>query len=232
MGNLLAWANSLTRLAPATQANRLAAIKSLFSTAHRLGYIPFNPGSAIKLPPIKRTLAERILSEDEVQKLLVSETNPRNRALLTLLYVAGLRVSELCALCWRDLQHRENGEAQITVLGKGGHTRVILIPAQAAKLLGTPGAANAPLFASRSGGGALHRSQIHRVVRQAAQRANLDACISPHWLRHAHASHALERGASLPLVQQTLGHTSVSTTSVYLHARPSDSSARYLSAIA
>jgi integrase/recombinase XerD len=228
VGDLQAWAGSLSGLAPASRANRLAAIKSLFSNAQRLGYLPFNPGRVIKLPAVKRTLAERILAEPEVQRLLALESNPRNRALLTLLYAAGLRVSELCALRWRDLRPRDRDEAQLTVLGKGGRTRVILLPARAVALLGSPGTPDAPLFASRKGGGPLHRSQVHRLVKTAARRAGLTAPVSPHWLRHAHASHALERGASLPLVQQTLGHASVATTGVYLHARPSDSSARYL----
>ncbi len=64
--------------------------------------------------------------------------------------------------------------------------------------------------------------------RQAAARAGIDGKVSPHWLRHAHASHALERGAPVALVLDTLGHSSVSTTNGYLHARPNDSSARYL----
>ncbi|HYQ91573.1 MAG TPA: tyrosine-type recombinase/integrase, partial [Candidatus Competibacteraceae bacterium] len=75
---------------------------------------------------------------------------------------------------------------------------------------------------------ALDRSQVHRIVRAAARRAGLTMPVSPHWLRHAHASHALERGAPIHLVQQTLGHASVATTGVYLHARPGDSSALYL----
>ncbi len=71
-------------------------------------------------------------------------------------------------------------------------------------------------------------AQIFRIVKAAAQRASLPAGISPHWLRHAHASHALDRGAPISLVQATLDHTSVQTTGRYRHARPNDSSLRYL----
>jgi integrase/recombinase XerD len=70
--------------------------------------------------------------------------------------------------------------------------------------------------------------QVHRIVEAAAARAGLGAAVSAHWLRHAHASHALDRGAPISLVQTTLGHASVATTGRYLHARPRDSSARYL----
>jgi integrase/recombinase XerD len=76
-------------------------------------------------------------------------------------------------------------------------------------------------------GDAAHDAQIGDVG-AAAQRAGFEGKVSPHWLRHAHATHALERGAPIHLVQATLGHTSVATTGRYLHARPTDSSARYL----
>jgi site-specific recombinase XerD len=83
------------------------------------------------------------------------------------------------------------------------------------------------VFASQRRGH-LDPSQVHRVVKAAAARAGLPAEVSAHWLRHAHASHALGRGAPTHLVQATLGHASVATTGRYLHARPSDSSGRYL----
>ena len=86
---------------------------------------------------------------------------------------------------------------------------------------------DAPVFRSRKGGHLTAR-QAQRLVDAAARRAGLRAGVSPHWLRHAHATHALERGAPIHIVQATLGHASVATTGRYLHARPTDSSARYL----
>ena len=83
------------------------------------------------------------------------------------------------------------------------------------------------MFRSRKGG-ALTARQAQRLVEAAAKRAGLRASVSPHWLRHAHATHALERGAPIHLVAATLGHASVATTGKYLHARPTDSSSRYL----
>jgi len=94
-------------------------------------------------------------------------------------------------------------------------------------LRGDGGNADDPVFRSRKGG-ALDPSQVHRIVGKAARRAGIKAPVSPHWLRHAHASHALDRGAPIHLVQATLGHASVATTGKYLHARPSESSAKYL----
>ncbi len=87
---------------------------------------------------------------------------------------------------------------------------------------------DAPVFRSRKGGGPLDGSAVHRVVKTAAAKAGLSAEVSAHWLRHAHASHSLDRGAPIHLVQQTLGHASVATTGRSLHARPTDSSARHL----
>lgn len=87
-----------------------------------------------------------------------------------------------------------------------------------------------PVFASRNHnkGGHLHRYQVDRIVKAAAVRAGITQKISPHSLRHAHASHALEQGAKIHLVQATLGHSSVAVTSKYLHARPDESSGLYL----
>jgi site-specific recombinase XerD len=84
-----------------------------------------------------------------------------------------------------------------------------------------------PVFASQKGG-PLSPVQAWRVVKAAAKRAGIEGDVSPHWLRHAHASHALDRGAPIHLVQATLGHADLRTTSKYTHARPTDSSSRYL----
>ena len=146
------------------------------------------------------------------------------------MYAAGLRVSEICGLKWRDILERE-GAGQITVFGKGGKTRVVLLSSETWASLTTlrcEAGGDDPVFASRKGKGHLHPSHVKRIVQAAAERAGIDAPVSPHWLRHAHASHALDRGAPIHLVQATLGHASVSTTGKYLHARPEDSSARYL----
>ena len=229
VGDVQAFGDSLDGLADASRARILSAVKSLLSFAHRLGYTPFDVGRPVRLPRIKDTIAERILPEESVLKMLALEPGPRNQTVLRLLYSAGLRVSELCALRWRDVQER--GDAgQITVYGKGGKTRHVLLSSGTWDALtairGEAGDA-APVFVSRTGG-PLSRAQVFRIVRAAARRAGVDKDVSPHWLRHAHASHALDRGAAVHLVQATLGHSSVATTGRYLHARPTESSSKYL----
>jgi site-specific recombinase XerD len=229
VGDVQDYGASAKHLSTASRARKLSVVKSLLTFAHRIGYLPFNVGAPVKLPAIKSTLAERILSEADVHRMLALEPDVRNRAFLTLLYAAGLRISEACGLTWRDVQPRDQG-GQITVFGKGGKTRAVLLPPsvwRAVAELRNGASADDPVFASRTGGH-LDASAGLRIVKSAAKRAGLGDNISPHWLRHAHASHSLDRGAPIHLVQATLGHASVATTGRYLHARPAESSARYL----
>ncbi len=162
--------------------------------------------------------------------MVTGEAKPRNRALLRVLYGAGLRVSELTGLRWRDVAERDD-TAQITVYGKGGKTRHVLLSTgtwDALRAIRGEAGPDDAVFRSSRGGGALDARQARRIVAAAARRAGVDAQVSPHWLRHAHASHALDRGAAIHLVQATLGHSSVATTGRYLHARPTESSSKYL----
>lgn len=228
---LQAFADSLdARLEPASKHRRLSAVKSLYAFGHRLGYLPFDVARPLRLPVLRDRLAERILSEAEVQRMLAQERHPRNLAILYLLYASGVRVSECCGLAWRDVQERAASGGQVTVLGKGGKTNTILLPASVWGLVsGLRGDAgtDAPVFRSRNGRH-LHPTQVRRIVRMAAKRAGIAKAVSPHWMRHAHASHALDRGAPIHLVQATLAHSSVATTGKYLHARPTESSSTYL----
>jgi integrase/recombinase XerD len=232
LADLQAWAGHPGQgsLSPASQNRALTAIKSLLSFAQETGYLPFNVGAAVKLQPVRDGLAKRILEESEVARLIEAAPEGRDRVLLKLLYSSGARVSELCGLKWCDALTREQG-GQITVFGKGGKTRTILLkPRVWQQLQSLRGGAKAadPVFASRKGGGTLDVSQVRRIVYAAARKAGLAQKVSPHWMRHAHASHALDRSAPIHLVQATLGHASVSTTGRYLHARPTESSSFYL----
>lgn len=220
-------------LAKSTQRTIMAAVRSFISFGNKSEILPKNVGALVQLPEALDTLNERLLSELEVQTMIVLEMNPRNRVILRLLYLGGLRVSELCALKWKHLQSRaESG--QVTVVGKGAKTRSILLPKSLWLEIGQlrgEATDNEPVFRSRNGSheGHLTRERVHQIVRAAARRAGIEGNVSPHWLRHAHASHALERGAKIHLVAATLGHSSVAVTGRYLHARPNDSSSLYLS---
>lgn len=234
-----AFGASLGGFADATAGRRLSAVKSLIGFAHRVGYVPFDVAAPVQLPSIRDTLAERIMTEEQVQRLLWAAETPqrkgpytrRNATLLRTLYGAGMRVSEVCGLRWRDLAVRVD-TGQITIFGKGGKTRPVLLPKplwdRIDGLRGNSGPDDA-VFRSREGG-ALDRSQVHRIVKIAAKRAKLPGWVCAHCLRHSHASHALDRGAPVHVVQMTLGHSSLTTTTRYSHVRPDDSSAKYISA--
>lgn len=217
----------------ATARQYVLRVKSLLSYAHRLGYAPFNASVAIKVKPdqSQANLAKRIISEVEVGLLMRAARSKRDRMLLQVGYAGGLRVSELARLTWDDVLPRGQS-VQLLVTGKGGRVRQVLLPETVSgSLLALRGDAgsNDPVFASRNGGH-LTAHTIHVMVKRTAKRAGINEAVSPHWLRHAHGSHALDRGATLAEVQMTLGHANVATTSGYLHARPDSSSGLKLDA--
>lgn len=232
LGDLQAFMDSLAHLSLPAQARAVRVVKSLLSFAHKLGYTAFNVGLAVKAPKVKDTLAERIMTESQVQAMLALEPTPRNKALLLVLYYGGLRCSEVCGLRWRDLQPRQDGTGQATVLGKGSKTRTVLLPATAwlpLQQLRNGTGPDAPVFRSRQGGH-LDQTMVLRIVRAAASRAGIQGNVSPHWLRHCHASHALDRGCPIHVLKDSLGHASLATTSRYTHARPGDGAGMYLPA--
>lgn len=216
-------------LEPSSVYRTMSAVKSLFAFGYRLGYLPYDVARPLRLPALRDALAERILEETDVLRMIALEGMPRNKAILLTLYAGGFRVAELCSLKWSDLQNRDQA-GQITVFGKGGKTRTVLMPLSvwnALQSLRKDAKDSDPVFRSRKGGH-LVESQVWRIVRKASKRAGIEKEVSCHWLRHAHASHALDRGAPIHLVQATLGHSSIATTGRYLHARPTDSSSSYL----
>lgn len=229
LADMQGWQKTLEGMAPNSQRIAIAAVKSFLKFAQNTGVLEVNLGVLMRAPKGKDALTERILTEQEVAALIACETDLRNLLILRLLYIAGLRVSELCTLKWSDTVPRgETG--QITVFGKGEKTRTILLPAtlwkQLQQLRGDT-SINDPVFRSKNGR-PLDRIRVFRIVKAAASRAGIQGNVSPHWLRHAHASHSLDRGSPLHLTQRTLGHSRIGTTERYLHVRPNDSSAMYL----
>jgi len=207
----------------------LSSVKSLISFAHKLGYLPFDISRPLILPTPKDTLAERILSSDEVRSIIDAENHPRNKLILKVLFISGIRVSELCSLCWKDTMERSSG-GQFTIYGKGSKTRTVLIPEPLWSQL-SDFRASAPdeyyIFRGRKKNRPMHPTTVLKIVRKSAQKAGVNKPVSPHWMRHAHASIASEK-APLHVVQQSLGHSSIQTTSRYLHVKPDDCSSNYL----
>jgi integrase/recombinase XerD len=235
----------IVRLKASSQARALAAVKSLFSYASNIavGALAVNIGAAVKLPSVEDTLAERIMSEQAVDDMIRLETDPRNQAILELLYFAALRVEELCNLKWRHLQERDQS-GQIAVYGKGQKTRFILLDTDTWVKVWSLRASSKHnglddyVFTSRQSKRhkdeqgnevldyKLEQRRVRQIVRAAADRAGVAiGKVSPHWLRHAHASHAIDHGEPISLVSATLGHKDIKVTSRYVHVRPNASSA-------
>ena len=212
-----------------SQKRTLSAVKSLLSFGQRVGYLQFNIGTALRLPSPENTVASRLLTTSEVHRMIWTEPDHRKQVLLRLLYASAGRVSEICGLCWRNVQEREDG-GQVSLYGKGSKTRAVRLYGDTWTELLTlrEGAGeDSPIFATRSGR-PLSPCQAWRFVRRAAINAGITRAVSPHWFRHSHATHALDRKCPINLLQATLGHSSVAVTGMYTHANPDESSGKYL----
>ncbi|MBI9060243.1 MAG: tyrosine-type recombinase/integrase [Labilibaculum sp.] len=230
LGNLQDFADELiqSELTDISVKRILSSVKSLFAFGHKIGYLAFDVGRVLKIPACRETIAERILTQEEVHQIISSVQNIRNRLIIKTLYYTGIRISELVSLKWKDLQHREQG-GQMTILGKGGKTNVLLLPKELwfeLMLLRTTLSDNGPVFLSRKGGH-LNPSHVQRILKEIAIKA-IGKGATPHYYRHSHASHALDNGCPIHLVQKQLNHSSIATTGRYLHVRPTESSSKYL----
>lgn len=229
LGDLQAYSATLSGFALASQARKIAACKSLFAFGHKLGYLPFDTARPLQTVRLKDKLAERIVPEADIQRLIAMEPNPRNHALLRLLYGLGLRISEACDLKWLDLKGTKTGGVA-AIFGKGAKTRHVVVPPKLWKQLASlkrDAGQDDPVIRSRLGA-KLDRSAAHRIIKAASVRAGLPADFSAHWLRHAHVSHSLDNGAPVHVTSASVGHASLATTTRYSHVRPGDGSANYL----
>ena len=239
LGDLQQFADSLKAQGykEATIARRLRAVKSLFSFGSKTQYLAFNVGAAMKVPKVRRRLHERILTREQVLQMFVCEKNVRNRLILRMLYYSGMRVSELCGLCWKDLYSGPNETGIVAIFGKGGKERhVALKRGVYEEFLSFRSGAGPedPIFVSRGGGrghkggGHFDKTQVERIVLQAARQAGIDKQVTPHFLRHSHGTHAAMNKAPAAVIQETFGHESLETTMLYFDISPEESSSFYL----
>jgi integrase/recombinase XerD len=214
-------------VAPTTVARRVAAARSFFRHQLLLGTREDNPAAALQLPRRNRTLP-RTLSAAEAERLIdaAAGTTPRalrDRALVELLYGAGLRVSEATGLHRRSI---DLDERIVRALGKGSKERLVPLGRPAVDALrryvamGRPhlDRRNRPELFLNARGGPLTRAGIFLILRRLADKAGLEPKrVHPHLLRHSFATHLLEGGADLRSVQEMLGHADLSTTELYTH---------------
>ncbi len=209
-------------LARTSIARRLATLRSFFRYLCRRGRAKSNPAKELRTPRLPRRLPGH-LPIDQSEVLLGQDfradpaTGPRDRALLETLYATGVRVAELAGLDVGDVDLREGG---VRVLGKGGKERVVPLGRQAIgaleSYLGPRRDGQGPVFRNRRGGRLTVRS-IHRIVGARARTAGLAGRVTPHTMRHTFATHLLDAGADLRLIQELLGHARLATTQKYTH---------------
>lgn len=212
---------------PRSQARILSGIKSFFRYLVMEEVITADPTELIESPKIGFRLPE-VLTVEEIDSILAAidlskEEGQRNKAIIETLYSCGLRVSELIALKFSDLYF---DEGFIRVIGKGDKQRLVPISPKAIreidlylperKNMETKKGFEDTLFLSRRGT-ALSRIMIFHIVKEFAELAGIRKSISPHTFRHSFASHLLEGGANLRVIQAMLGHEKISTTEIYTH---------------
>jgi integrase/recombinase XerC len=202
-------------------ARKLAAVRSWFRFLVRRGVLERNVAREVRGPRPPRKLVS-FLPIDEAVALMGAkapggETRARDTAVLELLYATGLRVSELAGL---DLDDLDRTLLTVRVLGKGRKERIVPYGARAADALAAfleeRGGAAGPLFANHRGGRLTVRS-LHTIVRRNAALTGITRRVSPHTLRHTFATHLLDAGADLRMIQELLGHSRLSTTQRYTH---------------
>lgn len=208
-------------LAAKSVQRRLSAVRSLFNYLTRQSITKDNPSKGLRPPKAPRKLPQ-VLDVDEAVRLVELPTDGdlgmRDRAMLELLYSSGLRVSELCSLTWR---HLDLDDCLVTVLGKGGKTRIVPVGSHAVNALKdwrqqSAPALSAPVFPGR-GGAVISSRAIQLRMRHLAQQQGIWKRVYPHLLRHSFASHMLESSSDLRSVQELLGHADIATTQIYTH---------------
>ncbi|MEK6581158.1 MAG: tyrosine recombinase XerC [Nitrospirota bacterium] len=207
-----------------TVGRRLATIRSFLKFLYREGYIKSNPAKLVPTPKLPKTLPN-FLSVDAVFSLVekpegIGFLPARDRAMLELLYSSGLRVSELTGLNPEDINVREG---LVKVKGKGKKERMVPVGKKAIEAIKTYTVERilfkkkeTAFFLNRNGTRLTDRS-IRRIVIKYARAIGVEGQIGPHTLRHTFASHLLQGGADLRVIQELLGHSSLSTTQKYTH---------------
>lgn len=212
----------------ATVVRVVSSIKSFYRYLEFEGVIKEDPSVLVESPKLGRHLPD-VLSVEEVDKIVeaVDLNKPegqRNRAILETLYGCGLRVSELVNLQLTDIYRKEG---VVCIVGKGNKERLVPISKTAIKEIDTYCAEGRARLRIKPGyegfvflnrrGAQLTRVMIFTIIKNAVKAAGIEKSVSPHTFRHSFATHLLENGANLRMIQEMLGHSSITTTEVYTH---------------
>jgi integrase/recombinase XerD len=222
-------------LSASTQNFAKNVLSSLLQYCVRVRYITFNVAGTLDSIPVANQSGFRALSEHEVEQLIRStdQMTQRDQVLIKTLFYTGMRVAEVVSLKWGSCSVGET-HVQITIKGKGGKIRSILVSKslwrEIEKLRGFKNSRfDSHIFVTeKEPYRGISTTTAWRTVKSAAKLANLSSKVSTHYLRHTHAVLSLRGGAPISVLQQTLGHASLSTTGEYLKAFPTDSSGDFL----
>lgn len=217
-----------------TVLRKIASLRGFYKYLYRERLINNNPASSLIAPKKNKSLP-KFLTDDEMEQILdnVQITTPagfRNKAILELLWATGMRVSELSGLNFGDLELENN---EIRVFGKGAKERIVLVSSRAKKFLlqyintarplipGVNGIKidteeNSPVFINNTGY-RLQTRTIRNTINEVVERIQLPKHVTPHMFRHSFATRLIEYGADLRVVQELLGHASISNTQIYTH---------------
>lgn len=209
------------KLAPTSISRKIASLKGFFTWVNTVELLDYNPTLALEQPKLSQRLP-KVLTVDEVDTILKSELSKRDRAIIEVIYAAGLRVSELCSL---NPNNVDLNAQYIRCIGKGSKERIIPIGKKAVKavqaylkdreyILKKTNQTKAALFL-REDGLRINRNDIYIIIRNLGTLVKKN--LTPHMLRHSFATHMLENGADLRVVQELLGHSDVATTQLYTH---------------
>jgi Site-specific recombinase XerD len=213
--------SNANRISPATLARNISTLRSFYNFLDEVFDYQFNPFLAVKLPKVPKKIPE-FLFVDEIDALLDSidlstEFGLRNRCLIELMYACGLRVSEVANLKREDIYF---ANLVLRIHGKGSKVRMVpfypTISNMLTKLLQSNTNSEGYIFLNRFGKPISTRG-IQNILDTAASNAGLKMQVHPHMLRHSFATHLLDNGADLRIVQELLGHESLTTTQIYTH---------------
>lgn len=217
---------SIYNLKSKSVAHQITVINSLYEFLIKDGYIDSNPCENIVTPKLDRRLPN-FLTEEEIDKLLDVSLNTsfdyRNKAMLELLYATGLRISELLNLELKDIDLKN---AFVRVMGKGKKERIVPIGDVAIKYMQKYLDIYRPLLLKNKNSDyvfisnattKMTRQGFFKIIKGECQKKNIDKDISPHTIRHSFATHLLNHGADLRVIQDLLGHEDISTTQIYTH---------------
>jgi integrase/recombinase XerC len=212
-----------------TVARKMAALRSFFQFLCRQGLLPWNPAALVTTPKLPKPLPSHLTVDQAFQLLAAPQGQDpltlRDRAILELFYSSGIRVGELCGLNLGDV---DLDGRLVRVTGKGRKERIVLIGRPAAQALETyisarenlrgesAGHGGSPLFLNHRGGRLTPRS-VERFLEKYLRKSGFGKAITPHGLRHSFATHLLQAGADLRVIQELLGHARLSTTQRYTH---------------